>query len=141
MHLLLVDDEEKFLQIVQHNLVKLGHLVEIARDGAEALEKLKASSAGRQPVQLLICDWSMPGMDGAALCRAVRAAPTLSDVYVIMLTGRTGANDKMDGLYAGADDYLAKPFRLSDLLTSIRTAERVLSMPDRPSPLPAGLRK
>jgi DNA-binding response OmpR family regulator len=69
----------------------------------------------------------------------VRGTPSLSHVYVIMLTGRTGANDKMDGLYAGADDYLAKPFRLADLMASIRTAERVLSMPDRPAPSAAGV--
>jgi sigma-B regulation protein RsbU (phosphoserine phosphatase) len=136
MNLLLVDDEERILQIVQHNLAKLGYAVETARSGEEALEKLTASSA-RQPVSILICDWSMPGMDGVALCRAVRATPSLSHLYVIMQTGRTGSNDKLDGLYAGADDYLAKPFRLSDLLTSIRTAERVLSMPDRPGPQPA----
>jgi DNA-binding response OmpR family regulator len=134
MNLLLVDDEEKFLQIVQHNLVKLGYSVEVARGGEEALEKLTAASGRRQPVNILICDWSMPGLDGPALCRAVRGAPELSHVYVIMLTGRTGANDKVDGFFAGADDYLAKPFRLADLAASIRTAERVLAAPDRPAP-------
>lgn len=134
MNVLLVDDEEKFLQIVQHNLVKLGYSVEVARGGEEALEKLNAAAGRQQPVNILICDWSMPGMDGPALCRVVRATPAMSHVYVIMLTGRTGANDKMDGLFAGADDYLAKPFRLADLAASIRTAERVLATPDRPAP-------
>src|SRR5687768_3727349 len=120
MNLLLVDDEEKYLEIVRHNLVKLGYAVEIAHGGEEALEKLLASavspaspasssSSAQQPFQIVICDWSMPGMDGAALCRAIRGKPSLSDVYVIMLTGRAGANDKLDGLFAGADDYLAKP--------------------------------
>jgi DNA-binding response OmpR family regulator len=141
MNLLLVDDEEKFLQIVRHNLEKLGYAVDVAADGEDALKKLKGTSATGRPVEILICDWSMPGMDGAALCRAVRATPSLANVYVIMLTGRTGANDKLDGLYAGADDYLAKPFRLSDLLTSIRTAERVLAKPDRPGPSLASGRK
>jgi DNA-binding response OmpR family regulator len=134
MNLLLVDDEEKFLQIVQHNLVKLGYSVEVAPGGEDAMQKLNAASSRRQPVNILICDWSMPGMDGPTLCRAVRATPALSHVYVIMLTGRTGANDKMDGLFAGADDYLAKPFRLADLAASIRTAERVLATPDRAAP-------
>ena len=140
MNPLLVDDEEKFLQIVRHNLLKLGYAVEVAQGGEEALAKLRSPTA--PPVHILICDWSMPGMDGADLCRAVRGTPSLSHVYVIMLTGRTGANDKMDGLYAGADDYLAKPFRLADLMTSIRTAERVLSTPDRPlSSTPGAVRR
>jgi sigma-B regulation protein RsbU (phosphoserine phosphatase) len=137
MNLLLVDDEQKYLEIVRHNLVKLGYAVEVAQSGEEGLAKmLSASASGARPFRIVICDWSMPGMDGAALCRAVRATPSLAHAYVIMLTGRTGADDKLDGLYAGADDYLAKPFRLADLLTSIRTAERVLSKPDRPGRAP-----
>jgi DNA-binding response OmpR family regulator len=142
MNLLLVDDEQKYLEIVRHNLVKLGYAVEVAQGGEEALAKMLSASAAGAPFQIVICDWSMPGgMDGAALCRAVRATQSLAHAYVIMLTGRTGANDKLDGLYAGADDYLAKPFRLADLLTSIRTAERVLAKPDRPGPSLAPARR
>src|SRR5438067_45418 len=92
MRILVVDDDVNFLDVIVHTLTKLGHRVEKARDGVEAMEVLK-----REEIRLVITDWGMPNMDGIELCKAIRA--TLSyDVYVIMLTGRSTSVAKMDGL-------------------------------------------
>lgn len=128
MRILIVDDDPLFLDGLRHVLRRAGHDVDTAFDGVEALEKLEAAmTSGKPPVRLMICDWQMPGMTGPDLCRAARGLPSgqVHLLYILMLTSR-GTADRFDGLAAGADDYLAKPFELTDLLSSIRAAELVL---------------
>ena len=121
MRLLLVDDDPIALAVVAHALAESGHDVETAGGGLEALAKL-----ADEPFRVIVCDWQMPGMDGPELCRAARSA-SREDLYVIMLTARTGDAARLDALHAGADDYLPKPFDLQDLLSSLRAGERVLA--------------
>ena len=119
MKVLLVEDDPVALGLVAHMLFSAGHDVETAGGGGEALSKLE-----NEP--LMVCDWEMPVMDGARLCRAARALPGGREMYLIMLTAR-GAADRFDALHAGADDYLIKPFDLHDLLASICAGERILA--------------
>ena len=121
MRLLLVDDDPMALAVVAQALAKSGHDIETAGGGLEALAKL-----ADEPFRVLVCDWEMPGMDGPELCRAARAA-SHDDLYVIMLTARSGEVARLDALHAGADDYLPKPFDLQDLLSSLRAGELVLA--------------
>ena len=119
MRILVVEDDPMSRELVAGALRHSGHEVTTACDGAEALEQLKSGS-----IRLVVSDWSMPGMDGADLCRAIRASAG-QDVYVILLTAK-GTGSRFDGLYAGADDYLDKPLDVTDLLASVRAGERVL---------------
>lgn len=73
----------------------------------------------------------MPGMDGLDLCRQVRSADLLHYVYIILLTSRDGADSVVEGLSAGADDFLTKPFKADELRVRIRAAERVLALDTR----------
>ena len=120
MRILVVEDDPMSRDLVAGALRHGGHEVTTACDGHEALAALRAGT-----IRLVVSDWSMPGMDGADLCRAIRATAA-HDVYVILLTGR-GAAARFDGLHAGADDYLDKPLDVTDLLASVRAGERVLA--------------
>ena len=120
MRILVVEDDLISRDLVAGALRRAGHQVETACDGVDALKKLAGGA-----VRMVVSDWQMPGMDGAELCRAIRASAG-PDVYVILLTGR-GAAARFDGLHAGADDYLGKPFDVTDLLDSVRAGERVLA--------------
>jgi DNA-binding response OmpR family regulator len=130
MRILVVDDDRELLLMLQASLRKLGHQVDTAPDGASALARFRAA-----PHSIVVCDWQMPGMDGPALCRAIRAdagrAGGSRDAYVIMLTARSSPDAQVEGFHAGADDFLAKPFELADLTASIRAAELVLARPVR----------
>ena len=123
MRILLVDDDLTLLEILQHNLARLGHEVELARDGDEALTML---ADGR--FSLVVTDWEMPGTNGLELVRKIRAVDPYGRMYVLMLTARDTPAHRMDGLFAGADGYIAKPFGMTDLLAAIQTGERILAL-------------
>jgi len=123
MRILIVDDDEMLLDFLRLALESLGHEVEAARNGVDALRKLRAS-----PRPVVICDWVMPGMNGLELCRHIRAEMGEDGVYIIMLTGRDGRSDQVDGRFAGADDFLPKPPDIQELASSIRTAQQMLAM-------------
>lgn len=124
--ILVVDDEEAILDFVELGLRYEGFEVELARDGQGAL----AALANRRP-DLMLLDLNLPGLDGLDVCRRVRQA---SDVPIIMLTARGDVDERVEGLEAGADDYLPKPFKFKELLARVRAvlrrrtaaAERVL---------------
>jgi two-component system response regulator MprA len=114
---LVVDDEPAVREALRRALALEGYDVELAENGAEALRKL-----GPSDPDLVVLDVLMPEVDGLAACRRLRADG--NDVPVLMLTARAGIGDRVDGLDAGADDYLVKPFALEELLARIRALLR-----------------
>ncbi len=113
---LVVEDEEAILDFVEMGLRYEGFEVERAGDGPSAL----AAFARRRP-DLVILDLNLPGLDGLDVCRQIRLR---SDVPIIMLTARGEVDERVEGLEAGADDYLAKPFDLDELLARLRALRR-----------------
>ena len=115
--ILVVDDDEQIAAAVRRALVYEGYSVAVAHDGPSALE-----SARTKLPDLVVLDVMLPGIDGIEVCRRLRAAG--DDVAVLMLTARTEVPDRVQGLDAGADDYLTKPFAYEELLARIRTLLR-----------------
>ncbi len=109
MKMMLVDDEERYLQTTAKLIEKKGYEVLTAGSGKEALEKLKA-----QNVHVVVLDVKMPGMDGNETLKAIKALYPL--VEVIMLTGHATVDSAIDGLKNGAFDYLMKPADLDQIL-------------------------
>jgi putative two-component system response regulator len=126
MRVLIVDDDEFSLEILHGVLVSMGYDVESAENGQEALKKLRD-----EDIHLVITDWEMPLMNGLEFCRAVREQDFAGYIYIIMLTGRDGRQQKIEGLHAGADAFLVKPLNPDELLVSIKTAERILGLETR----------
>jgi putative two-component system response regulator len=126
MRILIVDDNEIALDVLTRALMASGHQVQAARDGAEALEILR-----EDPCRLVISDWEMAGMNGIEFCHCVRQEELPGYVYIILLTARNGTEDIVEGLSAGADDFLTKPFDPAELRVRIRAAERILSLETR----------
>ncbi len=118
MKILVVDDERAVRESLRRALALQGYEVELASDGAEALERLAADG---QP-DAVVLDILMPGIDGLEVCRQIRRRG--SSVPVLMLTARDAVGDRVEGLDAGADDYLVKPFALEELLARIRALLR-----------------
>ena len=114
---LVVDDEPAVREALRRALALEGYDVELAENGAEALRKV-----GPTDPDVVVLDVLMPEVDGLAACRRLRAEG--NDVPVLMLTARAGIGDRVDGLDAGADDYLVKPFALEELLARIRALLR-----------------
>lgn len=114
--ILIVDDEQRVLDVIQPYLEKEGFQIIIAKTGREALHKIKTDLP-----QLIILDWMLPEMSGLDVCREVRKQ---SDVPIIMLTAKTDESDRVMGLELGADDYITKPFSLRELSARIRSVLR-----------------
>jgi DNA-binding response OmpR family regulator len=127
---LLVEDDTGIAVPLSRALQREGHEVLVVGDGYSAL-----SCASHQRVDLLVLDLGLPGMDGLDVCRRLRK--TRSDLPVLMLTARTDEVDFVVGLDAGADDYVAKPFRLAELLARVRALLR-RSVPETPDALEVG---
>ncbi len=121
--ILLVEDEPTTRRMAAHQLRRAGHEVEVAEHGLQALERLR-----QRLFPILLTDWEMPTMDGVSLCRAVRAAQFDSYVYIILLTSRDSKANVIEGLEAGADDYLTKPVNDQELAARLQTAQRILRL-------------
>jgi putative two-component system response regulator len=126
VRILIVDDEEISLDVLRMSLEQAGHEVTAAHSGEEAL----ASLAGGQR-NVVISDWEMAGMDGLELCRKVRGQELGSYTYFILLTARERSESMVEGLIAGADDFISKPFDPDELAARIHVAERILSLETR----------
>jgi two-component system response regulator MprA len=120
MRILVVDDERAVRESVRRALELEGYVVELAADGQEALDLL-ASSEGGEP-DALVLDVLMPQLDGLEVCRRLRRAG--SRLPVLMLTARAEVENRVEGLDAGADDYVTKPFALEELLARLRALLR-----------------
>jgi DNA-binding response OmpR family regulator len=105
-------------------LTKWGYQAVVARDGLEAWQILQSPDAP----QLAILDWMMPGIDGVEVCRRVRMAAREPYIYLLLLTARTDSQDLVEGMDAGADDYLTKPFNAQELRVRLRAGNRILDL-------------
>jgi diguanylate cyclase (GGDEF)-like protein/PAS domain S-box-containing protein len=123
MRILIAEDSSGAALILRRTLEKLGHEVSVAADGAEAWEILQ-----RETFPLVISDWMMPRLDGPSLCRRIRAQEGVPYTYVILLTSRNERQDRIEGLYSGADDFLAKPLGHGELFARLEIAQRILTM-------------
>lgn len=124
MRILIADDDRVSTLMLGRVLEHWGFEIVVAPDGLAAWEHI----VGDNPPALAIVDWMMPGLDGLELCRRIRAASLPSPLYVILLTGRTGTQDLVAGLEAGADDYLTKPFEPDELRARIHVGQRTLGL-------------
>lgn len=114
--ILVVDDEPPMIQVLSYNLKQSGYEVLVARDGEEAL-----AQARRHQPDLVILDLMLPKIDGFEVCRRIRRE---RDVPIIMLTARDDEIDRVVGLELGADDYVAKPFSVRELLARVKNVLR-----------------
>lgn len=124
MKVLLADDDRITRTIIAARLAKWGYEVVIAENGLEAWAILQAPDAP----SLAIVDWMMPGLDGVELCRRVRQQAREPYVYVVLLTARSEKVDLIEGLRAGADDYLTKPVESQELEVRIRGGKRIVEL-------------
>jgi DNA-binding response OmpR family regulator len=115
--ILVVDDEPHISSLLRRALAAEGYDTVIAETGPEAVERV-----GEDDVDLVLLDVGLPGMDGFEVLRRLRAAG--STVPVIILTARSGTRDTVDGLDAGANDYVSKPFVIAELLARVRSRLR-----------------
>ena len=114
--ILIIEDEERILQFLRRGLTYEGYHVEVAEDGNAGL-----ALARETPPDLVVLDWMLPGLDGLEVCKRLRAG---GGVPILMLTAKDSIHDRVEGLDAGADDYLVKPFEFEELLARIRALLR-----------------
>jgi two-component system response regulator MprA len=115
-HILVIEDETRIADLLRRGLTYEGFRVSAAGDGQSGL-----AMARDDPPDLVILDWMLPGLDGLEVCKRLRAA---GPVPIIMLTAKESVPDRVAGLNAGADDYMAKPFAFDELLARIRAQLR-----------------
>ncbi|MGI8901552.1 MAG: response regulator transcription factor [Nocardioides sp.] len=121
-HVLVVDDDRAVRDSLRRSLEFNGYVVSLAGDGAEALATIAV-----RPPDALVIDVMMPRLDGIETTRALRS--TGNDLPILVLTARDSVGDRVEGLDAGADDYLTKPFALEELLARLRALLRRVTVP------------
>lgn len=124
MRILIADDDATARLLLERTLVKWGHEVQICCDGAEAAAAIHQPDCPR----LAILDWMMPGHSGVELCQMIRRRKETAGMYVFIFSARARKEDIIEGINAGADDYLTKPLDLAELQARLRTAERILRL-------------
>lgn len=112
MRILLIEDEEKIASFIKRGLKEEHYVVDVAGDGEKAMFLAEIN-----PYDLIILDIILPGKDGISVCKELRAKKI--DVPILILTAKGSVKDKVEGLDAGADDYLAKPFAFEELLARV----------------------
>ncbi len=117
MHILLVEDDQRTAEYAAKGLTEAGHVVDTLDNGREAMAQCMQTE-----YEVLVVDRMLPGMDGLALVKGLRAAGLKTPV--IFLTAVSGVDDRVEGLEAGADDYLTKPFAFSELLARVNALSR-----------------
>ncbi|MCL2641230.1 MAG: response regulator [Phycisphaerales bacterium] len=127
MKVLVAEDDPVALEVVRSILEEHGCDVASASNGRQALEMLRSL----EDISLVISDWDMPEMTGPELCQAIRKENLPRYVYVILLTARQGTSHLVDGLKAGADEFISKPLSPEELVVRLRTAERILALETR----------
>ncbi len=124
MRILIADDDPVSNRLLGVTLAKAGYEVESVKDGEAAWAMLSSEETPR----MAILDWMMPGLDGAEVCRRVRWRTGGRYAYLLLLTARGQKEDIVEGLAAGADDYLTKPFDPQELHARLRVGQRILEL-------------
>ena len=124
--ILIAEDDPISGRILEKNLKSWGYEITIARNGNQAWEALRSPAT-----RLAILDWEMPGAEGPELCRRIRALNKPSYTYLILLTSRGSAQDIIDGLKAGADDFMTKPVNFAELRARLQTGGRIIALEDK----------
>jgi DNA-binding response OmpR family regulator len=117
VNVLIVEDDEAAARLLRQAVTEAGYSAQVVRDGRDVVQL-----ATSEPFDLILLDIMLPGLDGLAVCRALRAATVAAPI--LMLTARDTTEDKVAGLDSGADDYLVKPFRIAELLARMRALLR-----------------
>ncbi len=118
--ILIIDDDPAIQMLLKRTLYHQGYKVAVASNGEEGLvqvEKLRPA--------LVICDWIMPGMNGLDVCRQLKVTPEFSTTIFILVTSRNSIEDRVEGLDAGADDFLCKPIEIAELNARVRAGLRL----------------
>jgi PleD family two-component response regulator len=123
MKILIAEDQAPSALHLRRTLERLGHQPTVAPDGEQAWRLVQSGLA-----PLLISDWMMPLVDGPELCRRIRSATLEKYTYIILLTSRDRKEDRLEGLRAGADDFLTKPTDPDELTIRLEIAERILKV-------------
>ena len=124
MKILLAEDDRVSRRLLEITLTNWGHEIVLAVDGIDAWQALSTPDAP----SIAILDWMMPGLDGVEVCRRVRDADKSQLPYIILLTYRGRSEDIAEGLGAGADDYITKPFNLQELQARILVGLRIVRL-------------
>jgi putative two-component system response regulator len=126
MRVLVAEDDRVSAKFLENSLSYFGYDVTIASDGREAFETLRTGE-----YCMVVTDWEMPEMSGDELCRQVRARQWGKYIYIVLVTSYDGVDRIVEGLKAGADDFLSKPYDSDELRVRLRTGERILSLESR----------
>lgn len=118
-HVLVVEDEEALAELLKYNLEREGYRVTVVQDGEEALIVSEETAP-----DLVLLDWMIPKVAGIEVCRRLRARPEARNTPIVMLTARGEEGERIRGLDTGADDYISKPFSMSELLARLRAVMR-----------------
>jgi len=124
VRILIADDDAVIRHALRVKLERWSFDVVECADGRAAWQLMQESP----PPGLAIVNWSMPGVDGPALCRRLREVPELAGMYVVLLTSNTSTQDVITGLESGADDYITKPFDWDQLRARVRIGSRIVSL-------------
>jgi diguanylate cyclase (GGDEF)-like protein len=127
MRVLVAEDDPVSRKIVEVSLRQWQYEVVSVADGNQALNTL----GGDDPPRLALLDWMMPGKDGPQVCREFRSKPSSRYIYIILLTARGAKDDIVEGLEAGADDYIIKPFDAIELRARLLAGGRIVDLQDR----------
>jgi phosphoserine phosphatase RsbU/P len=123
LKILIADDDPTARRFLQAALHKLEHECVLAVDGREAWEAYRAT----QP-SIILADWLMPKLSGIELCRMIRADARPRYAYVIMVTALSGKGSYLEGMQAGADDFVTKPFDLDEMAARLHVARRIIGL-------------
>ena len=122
MRILIAEDSQTQAVDLRRRLEAMGHQVVVTADGLQAWNQLRD-----RPERLVILDWMMPVMNGLDLCRKIRAEIKSTYTYIILLTAKTHRHERLQGLSAGADDFLSKPIDHCELDIALKTAQRIIA--------------
>lgn len=126
MHVLIVEDDCISAEIIANSLRHFGYDVTTVDNGREAFELIRTGK-----FRLVVSDWDLPEMTGVEICRQIRQRQSSSYIYVILVTSFEGVDNVVEGLNAGADDFLTKPLQPEELRMRLRAGERILSLESR----------
>jgi sigma-B regulation protein RsbU (phosphoserine phosphatase) len=124
MNLLIADDDEVARMLIVSLLRRRGYRIDAVGEGRAAWDRLMHRDAPK----IALLDWMMPGIDGIEICRGIRALPNRNNLYLILLTSRDGHEHVVEGLSAGANDYITKPFHPEELLARVNIGVQTVQL-------------